>query len=112
MKAKPGKCGHKSCTTPATLEDLSEVVDMLFVRLQSLEKKILMKISEGTAKIVALGNQLEKAQKEITKEIETLKNATSDVDLPQEATDAIERLSALADSLDALNPDDPTVEPV
>jgi hypothetical protein len=108
MKATPGKLGSRSQCRPATLEDLGGVVDTIFVLLLRLERKLSMKISEGTAKIVALGDQLEKAQTEIVAEIQKLKDATADADLPPEATAAIERLGALADSLDALNPDEPT----
>lgn len=70
-----------------------------------------MNITEATAKLNSLGDQLEKASTEILKEIETLKAATVNVQLPAEAEAAIDRLTAKAQALDDINPDAPVPAP-
>jgi len=102
---------------PATKSDHNKIVTLL--------KEINMKVSELPAAFAALktqvgaiGDQLTKAQGEITTEIANLKTALADVELPAEATTALTdlttavgTLSPVAQALDDLNPDAPATPP-
>lgn len=67
-----------------------------------------MKVSELATALGAIETQITKAQDEIVKEIQALKDALADVEVPAEATASITRLSTLAQALDDLNVDQPT----
>lgn len=86
---------------PAYVNDMK-----MLKRLELLIGMVNMKISELAAK---LSNQTEKVEKIIT-EIQALKDSLSDVELPQEAIDAMGRLDAALQAADELNPDAPVAE--
>lgn len=77
--------------------------------------KILMRLSMDiqtlTAKVNAVSDQLDKAKIEITTQIQALRDALTDVQVPPEAEAALTRLEGLAQALDDFNPDAPAVEP-
>jgi len=66
---------------------------------------ILMKVSELTAAVVSLSDQLTKAQGEILGTIDALEAALVDVELPDEAVTALEGLRVGAQALDDIVPD-------
>lgn len=62
---------------------------------------ILMRLNELATNLTALADQVDK----IVKEVQALKDALTNVDLPPEATAALDRLSAAIKTADDLNPD-------
>lgn len=69
-------------------------------------------LSDLNTKVGAIGSQLTKATGEITAEIETLKSALEDADIPEDAqasldalTSKVNALAPVAQALDDLNPD-------
>ena len=66
---------------------------------------ILMKVSELSVAIAALSTQLSKVQGEILGKLTDLENALTDVDLPEEAIDALTVLRTNVQSLDDIVPD-------
>jgi hypothetical protein len=81
--------------------------------LIKLEDKIMAKVSELAGLLNAVSARLEKAKGEIEAEIQTLKDEIANEDLTPEAQASFDRLSAIAQGLDDLNPDvvPPPVEP-
>ena len=70
----------------------------------------MTKVNELADKLNMINAQLHKASTEIIGQINTLQDALTDVDLPQEAIDAMNELASVAQALDDLNPDAPPVE--
>ena len=68
-------------------------------------EEILMKVSELAASVSALSAQLAKAQGEILGKIDALEAALVDVELPDEAVEALEGLRVGAQALDDIVPD-------
>jgi precorrin-6B methylase 1 len=64
-----------------------------------------MKLSEISANLAAVDAQLKKAQAEILNRISELQAALADVEVPVEATEALDRLAASAKALDDIVPD-------
>lgn len=64
-----------------------------------------MKISEVASNIEAAISKIRKGTDEVLAKIEELKAATTDAEVPQAVTDALERLNASAQSLDEIVPD-------
>lgn len=71
----------------------------------SNHEELLMKLSELTTAIAGVSAQLTKAQDEILAKIAALELALTDVDLPEEAADAIEALRSQTQALDDIVPD-------
>ncbi len=71
----------------------------------SNNEEILMKLSELTTAIAGVSVQLTKAQDEILAKIAALELALTDVELPEEANDAINSLRGQVQSLDDIVPD-------
>ena len=65
-----------------------------------------MKLSELSGLLAEVLDQLAKAKAEILDKIESLEAALSDVELPQDAQDALAALMAKAQALDDVVPDD------
>lgn len=59
------------------------------------------------ARLNALSDQLDKASTEIVNEIQALKDALVNVEVPQEVTDKVDSLLVKAQALDDLNADPP-----
>lgn len=70
----------------------------------------MTKVTELAEKLNMINDQLHKASGEIIGQINTLQDALTDVELPQEATDAMNELASIAQALDDLNPDAPPAE--
>ena len=68
-------------------------------------EEIIMKVSELTAAVVGLSDQLTKVQGEILGKIAELEAALVDVELPSDAVDALEGLRVGAQALDDIVPD-------
>ena len=64
-----------------------------------------MKLSELSGLLTDVLAQLAKAKAEILDKIESLETALSDVELPQDAQDALAALAAKAQALDDIVPD-------
>jgi hypothetical protein len=79
------------------------IFDSLFSR--NFERTVIMKLSEISANLAAVDAQLTKAQAEILNRISELQAALADVEVPAEATEALDRLAASAKSLDDIVPD-------
>jgi len=75
-------------------------------------KEILMKISELPTAIAAVSAQLTKIRGEIIGKIEALETALTDVDLPEDAIDALNALRGDVQAIDDIVPDVQVVEPV
>lgn len=60
-----------------------------------------MKLSQLNATLTEVGDKLDK----VAAEVQALKDALADVDLPAEAQASLDRLVAAAQALDDLNPD-------
>lgn len=71
--------------------------------LQEMERRMVNKLSELEGKLIAVNNTLEK----VKNEVQALKDALEDVELPEGAQAALDKLTATADAIDALNPDAP-----
>lgn len=69
--------------------------------LEETENRIMSKLSTLADSLTALETKLTK----IGTEIEKLKEELEDVELPAPAQEALDRLAALAEHLDELNPD-------
>jgi hypothetical protein len=68
-------------------------------------EKIEMKLSELGAALSAVDTQLEKAKAEILEKIDALTVALTDVEIPSDATVALDQLTASAQALDEIVPD-------
>jgi ABC-type transporter Mla subunit MlaD len=100
---------------PVTRKDLEELFISLYWVQRSNTQKIMAKLSELSAKLTSIDDQLDKAQTEITGAVATLQQtiddlkaqieAGSDPVIPDEAQAALDRLTAVAQALDDLNPD-------
>lgn len=66
---------------------------------------MLMKLSELDDVLAGLGTTLNKAKEEILAKITALENALLDVDLPDEAVDALENVISATRALDDVVPD-------
>lgn len=66
---------------------------------------ILMKLNELAARLTALDVRIDKVQAEILAEIQKLKDALGDVDVPEAASTAIANIEAKVGSLDDRNAD-------
>lgn len=76
-------------------------------RQELLTGKLLMKVNQLADKINALAGQLTKASGEINAQLEVLRNA----DLPDDAVAALDKIAAVTQALDDLNPDAPVPAP-
>ncbi len=74
-------------------------------------EKLMAKLNELEAKLTAIDDQLEKATKEILGEIQSLKDQLGNVDIPPGAQASLDKLTALAQALDDINPDVPPPTP-
>ena len=84
----------------------------MLIRLEQELEEINMKLSELAAAITEVSEQLAKAQVEIMTKIEELEAALADIELPQDAQDAIAALKEQAQRLDDVVPEVlPTPEP-
>ena len=92
--------GWWSHLTPATKKDLDKAVD-----------KIMATVQELNTKLTAINAQLDKATAEIVDEINKLKAALNNVDLPADAQASLDALTTKVQALDDLNPDAPTPPP-
>ena len=72
-------------------------------RQELLTGKLLMKVNELAGKVNALADQLTKASDEINAQLEVLRDA----DLPDDAVAALDKIAAVTQALDDLNPDAP-----
>jgi hypothetical protein len=79
----------------------------LLKRHELILGRMMTTVNELAGKLNAINAQLHKASGEIIDRINTLQDSLSNVDLPEEATDAMNELAALAQALDDLNPDAP-----
>ncbi len=70
-------------------------------RQELLTGELLMKVTELATKVNALADQLTKASAEINAQLEVLRDA----DLPPEAVEALDKIAAVTQALDDLNPD-------
>jgi hypothetical protein len=70
-----------------------------------------MKVGDLATAINKIDDQLDKAQVEITGQIQALKDSLTNVELPAEATAALDRLTAAAQKLDDITPDAPAPAP-
>lgn len=68
---------------------------------------IMAKLSELATALTALADQTDK----IAKEVQALKDALANTELPPEATAALDRLTAALKGVDDLNPDAPETPP-
>lgn len=84
----------RSQSCPATKGDLQHAIN-----------RIMSKLSELEGLLEKVGDQLDKAKTEIVAEIQSLKDALEDVTIPDGAQASLDRLSALAQALDDINPD-------
>lgn len=92
--------------------DLKNLLDKLSSNgmLNRIEHKIdktYMKVSEVAPTLNKISDNLDK----VKTEVQNLKDSLSDVELPDEATEALERLTAATKAVDDVIPDDPTPEP-
>ena len=71
----------------------------------TLLRSIDMKLDALAATMTAIADQLTKAQTEIVAQVAALQAALADVDVPADAQAAIDSITAIAEALDALNPD-------
>lgn len=78
-------------------------VAILYLILNAI-KGIKMKVSELAAALTTLNTQVEKVRAEVQK----LKDALSDVDLPPEAEQALANLQTAIKGVDDINPDEQT----
>jgi len=70
-----------------------------------------LKVTELEAKLTAIADQFSKGIDEVVAEIQTLKDALTNTEIPSAAQASIDRLDTLAQKLDALNPDVPPPTP-
>lgn len=68
-------------------------------------EELLMKVSEIAATVNVLSEQLVKVQVEILGKIEALETALTDVDLPEDAIDALNALRGNVQAIDDIVPD-------
>jgi hypothetical protein len=87
---------------------LEKILPATVADVKQTKQEVLMKVSELADKLTALDTQLGKAQAEINAEIDALKAALNNVEIPAAAQAAIDNLSAKVQALDDLNPDAPT----
>ena len=69
--------------------------------LRETESKIIMKLSELAGNLKVLGDHVEK----VRTEVQSLKDSLTNTELPQDAQDSLDRLSALVKSVDDITPD-------
>jgi archaellum component FlaC len=79
----------------------------LLKRHELILGRIMTKVNELAEKLNVINAQLHKASAEIIGQINALQDALTDVELPQEAIDAMNELESIAQALDDLNPDAP-----
>jgi len=76
-------------------------------------KEILMKVSELSTAVAAISAQLTKVRGEVLDKIAALETALTDVDLPEDAIDALNALRGDVQAIDDIVPDvvpEPVVE--
>jgi len=71
--------------------------------------RLNMNVSELAEKLNELNTKLDKATGEILAEVAALQAALLNVEIPTEAQDALDSLTAKVQALDDLNPDTPAV---
>lgn len=74
-------------------------------QIEKLGDRVMSKLNELTGQLQAVNERLLKAKGEIIDRINALEEALGDVDLPDEAGEALSALMATAQVLDDLNPD-------
>lgn len=74
-------------------------------------KQINMKLSELAAQLTGIDDKLTEASTEIVAEIQKLKDALGDAEIPAEATAALEAISGKASALADIVPNPPPQEP-
>jgi hypothetical protein len=87
--------------------ELLNLLDLLLSR-SPLIRSMQMKTTELSGVVNALAER----EKKIITEIEALKVALAEADVPQDAVDALANLEALIGTADDLNPDLPVYPPV
>ncbi len=97
-----------------TLSELfsNAIVNKILAIVQDIQKKevnIQMKVSEIASTLTAVSDQLSKAKGEILAKIAALETSLSNVDLPPDATAALDGLKTQAQALDDIVPDAPVV---
>lgn len=130
MAKNPSGHGHKRPQPhPATKEDLEELFISVWLMQRENTKKIMAKLSTLAATLAAVNTKLDgvgatltKAEGEITSSVATLQKTIEDLqkqigdgadpEIPAEAQEALDKLTAVAESLateagalDDLNPD-------
>ena len=78
-----------------------------FSRIERLEHTIMAKLADIASRLEAVDQTLTKASAEIRSEIGNLRTSLADVELPAEATKALEAIEATAQQLDDIVPDAP-----
>lgn len=76
-------------------------------KLPNILEKIMTKVSDLYAQLVAIDNQLTKAQTEILGKIQELQDALQNVALPADAEQAFTDLKTATQALDNIVPDVP-----
>lgn len=79
----------------------------LLKRLELLIGKVMTTVNELAAQLNLVNEQLNKAKVEIISQVQALEDAlrNGNIELPQEAQDALNAVVATAKALDDLNPD-------
>jgi hypothetical protein len=77
------------------------------VDLEKLEKIVMAKLSELAGQIGAIKDQVTKSKDEVVKRIAELEKALSDVEIPAEATAALDALKGEVQKIDDINVDAP-----
>lgn len=88
-----------------TLTSAVLVLGWILIRKDRQQEQTDMKIAQLAAALVAIDNRLTKAQTEIVTEIGNLRDALSNVDLPEAAATALANLETRAQTLDDVVPD-------
>jgi len=81
------------------------VINLLFLLFN------MAKLSDLQQVLIDIADRFDKGIGEVIAEIDTLKNALQNVDVPPEVQASVDRLAVLAAKLDDLNPDQITDEP-
>ena len=70
-------------------------------QLAAMEQRINVKLSELSAKLTAVADQVDK----VKTEVQNLKDSLTNVELPADAQAALDRLTESVNAVDAINPD-------
>ena len=89
------------CLVILRLLAMASLISGIYSQLADMEQRIRMKLSELSATLTTLGDQVEK----VRVVVQALKDSLADVDLPAEAQAALDRLTASVAAVDQINPD-------